>query len=109
MHLRRWKPSFGSPKLLSPCKAHGLSLSLGAVAQTVIAGERGSALMVKMGEASEALTLQKVDIQAKVLGHLASTRMTLTFFNPQARVLAGQPVGGRWPDVCARVGLHRLV
>jgi hypothetical protein len=33
--------------------------------------------------------LTDVQIEARIVGHLAETAMTLTFFNPQARVLAG--------------------
>ena len=47
------------------------------------------ALMVKVGEASEPLQVRKVEVDVRVLGHLAETRMTMTFYNPHSRALAG--------------------
>ena len=47
------------------------------------------ALMVRQGDRSRPLKIQKVDIAARVVGHLSETTMTLTFFNPNARVMAG--------------------
>ena len=47
------------------------------------------ALMVNTGDRSEPLKLQKVDIQARVVGFAAETTMTMTFYNPHSRVLAG--------------------
>ncbi len=37
----------------------------------------------------EALSLSKVSIDVRILGYIAETRMTLTFYNPNNRVLAG--------------------
>ena len=47
------------------------------------------ALMVKTGDASEPLALTKVAIDARIIGHLAETRVTMTFSNPHGRALAG--------------------
>jgi Ca-activated chloride channel homolog len=42
-------------------------------------------LMVRRGKRSVPLQLTRVDIQASIVGHLAETRMTLTFYNPNNR------------------------
>jgi len=47
------------------------------------------ALMVKVKEASEQLGLRTVKVDARIVGHLAETRMTMTFYNPHDRALAG--------------------
>lgn len=47
------------------------------------------ALLVKQTDRSEPLELRSVAIEARVVGHLAETRMTLTFHNPHPRALAG--------------------
>jgi len=47
------------------------------------------ALMVKVEDKSEPLKLSEVDVEVQILGHMAETRMTMTFFNPNSRRLAG--------------------
>ena len=47
------------------------------------------ALMVKTGEASKPLLLKRVAVDARILGNVAETRLTLTFGNPLDRDLAG--------------------
>ncbi len=46
-------------------------------------------LMVKRGDRSRPLALTNVKINAFIVGHLAETEMTMTFYNPNARVLEG--------------------
>ena len=75
------------------CRSSLLSLLLLFVAAPALAQRPPElpppALMVKVAEASEPLRLQKVDVEARILGHLAATQMTMTFYNPHHRVLAG--------------------
>src|SRR5688500_16240491 len=47
------------------------------------------ALMVKAGEKSEPLPVSKIQVEARIHGFLAETRMTLTFANPGDRALEG--------------------
>ena len=47
------------------------------------------ALFIKEGEQSQALTVTSVNVKTRIYGNLAETQMTLTFFNPSSRVLAG--------------------
>ena len=47
------------------------------------------ALLVQQNDRSEPLGLKAVDVDARIVGHLAETRMTLTFHNPHDRALAG--------------------
>lgn len=47
------------------------------------------ALMVRVGDRSQPLKIRQVDIEAQVVGHLSQTTMTLTFFNPNPRVMEG--------------------
>ena len=46
-------------------------------------------LVVPPQEKAEPLKLTSVKIQVQILGYFAETRMTMTFFNPNHRVLAG--------------------
>ena len=46
-------------------------------------------LMVEENERSKPLTISKVDVDVRIHGFLAETRMTLVFHNPQNRPLAG--------------------
>ena len=47
------------------------------------------ALMVKRTDRSEPLRLQELKAEVRIVGHLAETRLTMTFFNPHDRALAG--------------------
>ncbi len=47
------------------------------------------ALMVRQGDRSQPLEIRRVQIEARVLGHLSETTMTMTFYNPNARVMEG--------------------
>ena len=56
------------------------------------------ALMVEENERSKPLKISKVDVDVRIHGFVAETRMTLVFHNPQNRPLAGDlyfplPVG----------------
>jgi Flp pilus assembly protein TadD len=46
-------------------------------------------LMVRRGRRSVPLTLTRVDVRATIIGHLAETQMTMTFYNPNNRSLEG--------------------
>mgnify|MGYP002630837695 CR=1 FL=1 len=46
-------------------------------------------LVVTEGTAEKALEITALDVQARVVGHLAETSITMTFFNPGSRALAG--------------------
>lgn len=46
-------------------------------------------LMVRRGKRSVPLKLTRVDVRATVIGHLAETRMTMTFYNPNNRSFEG--------------------
>jgi hypothetical protein len=46
-------------------------------------------LMVRRGSRSVPLQLTRLDIRATVVGHLAETRMTMTFYNPNHRAHEG--------------------
>jgi Ca-activated chloride channel homolog len=48
------------------------------------------ALMVKLAERSEPLPVSRIEVQARIHGYLAETRMTLTFANPHDRALEGE-------------------
>jgi len=71
---------------LLPLSLAVLAWPAGASAQEVAPPP---ALLVKGTDRSEPLELRTVAIEARVVGHLAETRMTLTFHNPQSRALAG--------------------
>jgi len=66
-----------------------------SVAVTVLAALPASAqtappaLMVKQGEKSVPLTVSRLAVEARIVGYLAETRMTMTFANPHGRALAG--------------------
>ncbi|MBW2734457.1 MAG: hypothetical protein JRH20_18880, partial [Deltaproteobacteria bacterium] len=47
------------------------------------------ALMVRQNNRSRPLKLSKVKIEAKIVGHLAETTMTMTFYNPNFAVMEG--------------------
>jgi len=47
------------------------------------------AMMVKMGEKSEPIKLARVAVDAKIHGYVAETTMTMTFYNPHSRQMAG--------------------
>ncbi len=65
------------------------------VAATVVPGSvlaqrfRLPVLVVPKEEKAEPLKLAAIKTRVQVLGYLAETRMTMTFFNPNNRVLAG--------------------
>jgi len=46
-------------------------------------------MMVRVNDRMEPLKLARVEVDARILGYLAETRMTLTFFNPNQRAMAG--------------------
>lgn len=46
-------------------------------------------LMVRRNNRSQPLQLTKVDINATIVGHLAQTQMTMTFYNPNRAVMEG--------------------
>ena len=46
-------------------------------------------LMVRMNDKSVPLKLAGVDVDVQIVGHLAQTRMTMTFYNPNSRRFAG--------------------
>ena len=60
-----------------------------ACAQSLFAQGVPPALMVKVKERSEPLTVSRVNVDVRTLGYLAQTTMTLTFSNPHPRQLAG--------------------
>jgi len=47
------------------------------------------ALMVRMEDKSVPMKLASVDTDVQIVGHLAETRMTMTFYNPNSRRFAG--------------------
>ena len=47
------------------------------------------ALMIKLNDRSEPLPVSKIQVEARIHGFLAETRMTLTFSNPHDRQLEG--------------------
>ncbi|MBW2734848.1 MAG: hypothetical protein JRH20_20875 [Deltaproteobacteria bacterium] len=47
------------------------------------------ALMVRQNNRSQPLKLSEVKIDAKIVGHLAETTMTMTFYNPNSAVMEG--------------------
>ena len=47
------------------------------------------ALMIREDERSTPLQISEVNTHVRIRGHIAETRMTLTFFNPQSRNMAG--------------------
>jgi Ca-activated chloride channel homolog len=60
-------------------------LTLPALAQEI----RMPTLVVPAEEKAEPLKLSAVKTEVRILGYLAETKMTMTFFNPNHRVLAG--------------------
>ena len=62
-----------------------LLLAVSAHAQRVT----GPSLQVTEGAAPSSLRISQLDVEARIVGHLAETSMTLTFANPFDRVLAG--------------------
>lgn len=49
-------------------------------------------LFIEQGDSREPLSIAAVDVDTRVVGHLAETRMTLTFANPHPRPLGGELV-----------------
>ncbi len=47
------------------------------------------ALMIREDDRSKPLEISKVDVDVRIVGQIAETRMTLTFYNPQSRNMAG--------------------
>ncbi|MEM9491088.1 MAG: VIT domain-containing protein, partial [Myxococcota bacterium] len=47
------------------------------------------ALMVRVADRSTPLQLTEVKAEVTVVGHLAETEMTMTFYNPNRRVMEG--------------------
>ncbi len=47
------------------------------------------ALMVQDNDRSQPLELSEVDVDVRIVGQVAETRMTMTFYNPQSRNMAG--------------------
>ncbi|MHC4915605.1 MAG: VIT domain-containing protein [Planctomycetota bacterium] len=54
-----------------------------------VAGDVPPALVVKVGEKHEQLGVTALKVDARILGFLAETRMTMTFRNPHGRQLEG--------------------
>ena len=52
-------------------------------------------LMVRRNRISRPLQMTKVDIKATIVGHLARTEMTMTFYNPNSRAMAGDCMASR--------------
>lgn len=50
---------------------------------------RPPAMVVKVKGKSEPIKLAAVKVEATIVGHVAETRMTMTFYNPHARNMAG--------------------
>ncbi len=46
-------------------------------------------LLVEIGGISKPLQLNRVDTEVQIAGHVARTRMTMTFYNPNTRAMAG--------------------
>jgi hypothetical protein len=59
-----------------------------AAAQTRITGPAPTLQVTDAGPAKE-LAITALDVEARIVGHLAETSMTMTFFNPHPRALAG--------------------
>ncbi|MBI4797372.1 MAG: hypothetical protein HY794_01255, partial [Desulfarculus sp.] len=64
----------------------GLALWAGAASAQEA---RPPALVVRVQERSQPLAITRVEAQARILGFLAETRLTITFHNPNPLVLAG--------------------
>ncbi len=62
---------------------------LAPAASAQFASEVPPALLIKRTERSEPLELRKLSVDARIVGFVAETRMTMTFYNPHDRVLAG--------------------
>ena len=71
------------------------TLSPAAAQQTIeppprpITGPQPPTLVVTEGTTEKRLAITALDVQARVVGHLAETAITLTFFNPAGRAVAG--------------------
>ncbi|MBI5521879.1 MAG: DUF2135 domain-containing protein [Desulfarculus sp.] len=67
-----------------------LALGLAPWAGAASAQEAGGpALVVRVQERSQPLAITRVEAQARIMGFLAETRLTITFHNPNPLVLAG--------------------
>lgn len=67
-----------------------LAGTLGVMGVLGFAQQDPPRLVTGGGKAAEPLRLERVAVEARVVGVLAETRMTLTFFNPHDRVLEGE-------------------
>jgi Ca-activated chloride channel homolog len=47
------------------------------------------ALMIQDNDRSKPLEMSEVDVDVRIVGQIAETRMTMTFYNPQSRNMAG--------------------
>ncbi len=59
-----------------------------AAAQTRVTGPAPTMQVTDVGPAKN-LEITALDVEARIVGHLAETSMTMTFFNPFGRALAG--------------------
>ena len=55
----------------------------------LITGPPPPTLVVTEGDTDKPLEITALDVQARVVGHLAETSITMTFFNPMGRAVAG--------------------
>ncbi len=69
-----------------------LLLCTPAFAQQPITGGGGPRMLVTDGKPNEELQVTRLDVQTRIVGHLAETSMTMTFHNPARRVVAGDLV-----------------
>lgn len=69
-----------------------LLLSTPALAQQPVTGGAGPRMLVTDGKPDEQLQVTRLDVQSRIVGHLVQTSMTMTFFNPSGRVVAGDLV-----------------
>lgn len=60
-----------------------------AAQRLVVAPPPPPTLVVTDGAFQKALAITSLDVQARIVGHLAETTMTMTFFNGASRALAG--------------------
>ena len=64
---------------------------------------RPPVLIVKVDTKAQPLKVNAVDVDVRIHGHLAETRMTTTFYNPHHRVLEGDlyfPLPHNHPPHC---------
>ena len=65
-------------------------LAASALPASAQVGPRPPALVVKLADRFEPLTVRKLEVDARIVGHLAETRLTMTFYNPHGRALSGE-------------------